>query len=85
MKLEDIDYFEFNEAFAAQVIGCNREFNIDVEKINAVGSGISMGHPVGATGGPSDRHHDERTETPGEEIRMRLPLCKRWTGSRLYH
>ena len=50
MKLEDIDYFELNEAFAAQVIGCNREFNLDVEKINAVGSGISMGHPVGATG-----------------------------------
>ncbi len=50
MKLEDIDYFELNEAFAAQVIGCNREFKLDVEKINAVGSGISMGHPVGATG-----------------------------------
>ncbi len=49
-KLEDIDYFEFNEAFAAQVIGCNRELKLDVEKINAVGSGISLGHPVGATG-----------------------------------
>ena len=50
MKLEDIDYFEFNEAFAAQVIGCNRELKISLDKINAVGSGISMGHPVGATG-----------------------------------
>lgn len=50
MKLEDLDYFEFNEAFAAQVIGCNREFNLDIEKINTVGSGISLGHPVGATG-----------------------------------
>ncbi|MEN6509782.1 MAG: thiolase family protein [Smithella sp.] len=50
MKLEDIDYFEFNEAFAAQVIGCNRELKIPLDKINAVGSGISMGHPVGATG-----------------------------------
>ncbi len=50
MKLADIDYFEFNEAFAAQVIGCNREFKIPLDKINAVGSGISMGHPVGATG-----------------------------------
>ncbi len=50
MKLEDIDYFELNEAFAAQVIGCNRELKISVDKINAVGSGISMGHPVGATG-----------------------------------
>ena len=50
MKFADIDYFEFNEAFAAQVIGCNREFKIPLDKINAVGSGISMGHPVGATG-----------------------------------
>ncbi len=49
-KLEEIDYFEFNEAFAAQVIGCNRELKISLDKINAVGSGISMGHPVGATG-----------------------------------
>jgi len=50
MKLEEIDYFEFNEAFAAQVIGCNREMKISPDKINAVGSGISLGHPVGATG-----------------------------------
>jgi acetyl-CoA C-acetyltransferase len=50
MELEDIDYFEFNEAFAAQVIGCNRELKVPLDKINAVGSGISMGHPVGATG-----------------------------------
>jgi len=50
MSLEKIDYFEFNEAFAAQVIGCNRELKIPLEKINAVGSGISLGHPVGATG-----------------------------------
>ena len=50
MKLADIDYFELNEAFAAQVIGCNRELKIPLENVNAVGSGISMGHPVGATG-----------------------------------
>jgi acetyl-CoA C-acetyltransferase len=49
-KLEDIDYFEFNEAFAAQVIGCNRELKIPLDKLNALGSGISLGHPVGATG-----------------------------------
>ena len=50
MKLTDIDYFELNEAFAAQVIGCNRELKIPLENVNAVGSGISIGHPVGATG-----------------------------------
>jgi len=50
MNLEDIDYFEFNEAFAAQIIGCNREMKISPDKLNGVGSGISLGHPVGATG-----------------------------------
>jgi acetyl-CoA C-acetyltransferase len=50
MKLEEIDYFEFNEAFAAQIIGCNRELKIPLDRINGVGSGISLGHPVGATG-----------------------------------
>jgi acetyl-CoA C-acetyltransferase len=50
MDLKDIDYFEFNEAFAAQVIGCNREMKISLDKLNGVGSGISLGHPVGATG-----------------------------------
>ena len=50
MGLDQIDYFEFNEAFAAQVIGCNREFGLDTDRINAAGSGISLGHPVGATG-----------------------------------
>ena len=44
LKLEQIDYFEFNEAFAAQVIGCNRELKIGLDKINAVGSGIGLVH-----------------------------------------
>jgi len=50
LKQEQIDYWEFNEAFAAQVIGCNRELKIGLDKINACGSGIGLGHPVGATG-----------------------------------
>src|SRR5271157_2552323 len=50
LEQDQIDYWEFNEAFAAQVIGVNRELNISLENLNAVGSGISLGHPVGATG-----------------------------------
>ncbi len=50
LKQDQVDYWEFNEAFAAQVIGCNRELKISPDRINAVGSGISLGHPVGATG-----------------------------------
>lgn len=46
----DISYFEINEAFAAQFLACNRELNIPLDKVNANGSGIAIGHPVGSTG-----------------------------------
>ncbi|MFX0094758.1 MAG: acetyl-CoA C-acyltransferase, partial [Candidatus Hodarchaeota archaeon] len=38
------------EAFAAQAIGCTRELGFDLDKTNPLGSGISLGHPVGCTG-----------------------------------
>ena len=50
VKFEDVDYWELNEAFASQAIGCMRELDIDVEKPNELGSGISLGHPIGCTG-----------------------------------
>jgi len=50
LKQDQIDYFEINEAFAAQFLGVNRELKIDLDRVNAVGSGIGLGHPVGATG-----------------------------------
>jgi acetyl-CoA C-acetyltransferase len=50
LPIEAIDYWEINEAFAAQIIGCNRELKIPLDKMNANGGGISLGHPVGMTG-----------------------------------
>nr|WP_320191007.1 acetyl-CoA C-acetyltransferase [uncultured Desulfobacter sp.] len=50
MALSDIEMIELNEAFAAQAIGCMRELDLDVEKPNELGSGISLGHPIGCTG-----------------------------------
>ena len=50
LKIEDIDLFEINEAFAAQCIACAKTLKIDEEKLNVNGSGISLGHPVGASG-----------------------------------
>lgn len=50
LTVEDIDYWEINEAFAAQIIGCNRELKIPLDKMNINGGGISLGHPVGMTG-----------------------------------
>lgn len=47
---KDIDYYEINEAFAAQFLACNRKLKLNMSKVNANGSGISLGHPVGCTG-----------------------------------
>ncbi len=49
-KVEDVDYFEINEAFAAQFIAVGRMLNLSMDKVNAHGSGIAIGHPVGCTG-----------------------------------
>ena len=50
MQLSDINMIELNEAFAAQAIGCLRELGLDNDRPNELGSGISLGHPIGATG-----------------------------------
>lgn len=50
LPIDAIGYWEMNEAFAAQIIGCNRELKIPLDKMNAHGGGISIGHPVGMTG-----------------------------------
>ena len=50
LTVDDIDLFEINEAFASQCIACQRELGIPDDKLNVNGGGISLGHPVGATG-----------------------------------
>ncbi|MCI9476772.1 MAG: thiolase family protein [Emergencia sp.] len=50
LAVDDIDLFEINEAFAAQCLACQKTLGIPDEKLNVNGSGISLGHPVGATG-----------------------------------
>ena len=50
LTMEDIDFVELNEAFAAQAIPCMRALNIPEEKLNVWGGAIALGHPVGATG-----------------------------------
>jgi acetyl-CoA C-acetyltransferase len=49
-RLEDFDLVELNEAFAAQVIACDRDLALDAEKLNVNGGSIALGHPIGATG-----------------------------------
>ena len=50
MTLNDIGMIELNEAFAAQAIGCMRELGFENDRPNELGSGISLGHPIGCTG-----------------------------------
>jgi acetyl-CoA C-acetyltransferase len=50
LKLADIDRFEINEAFGAQVMACARELGLDEDRLNVNGGAIAIGHPLGATG-----------------------------------
>jgi acetyl-CoA C-acetyltransferase len=50
LGLDDIDLIELNEAFAAQVIACDRELRFDAERLNVNGGAIALGHPIGCTG-----------------------------------
>ena len=50
LGIDDFGVIELNEAFAAQAIGCMRELNCSPDKTNLVGSGISIGHPIGCSG-----------------------------------
>jgi acetyl-CoA C-acetyltransferase len=50
MTLADIDLFELNEAFAAQMLACGKQLELDEAKVNVNGGGIALGHPIGASG-----------------------------------
>jgi acetyl-CoA C-acetyltransferase len=50
LSLTDIDLIELNEAFAAQVIACDRELGFDPDRLNVNGGAIALGHPIGCTG-----------------------------------
>ncbi len=50
LKLEDMDWIELNEAFAAQSLAVIRELGLDASKVNPLGGAIALGHPLGATG-----------------------------------
>ena len=50
LSLDDMDIIEINEAFASQVLACNRELDMNLEKVNVNGGAIAHGHPLGATG-----------------------------------
>jgi len=50
IKLDDIDWIELNEAFAAQALAVINDLQLNPEKVNPLGGAIALGHPLGATG-----------------------------------
>ena len=50
MTVADIDLWELNEAFSAQLLVCQRQLSIPEDRLNLAGGGVALGHPIGATG-----------------------------------
>ena len=80
LKLNDIDLWELNEAFASQCLYCRDALGIDNELYNVNGGAISIGHPFGMTGLAPDRSDPARTEAPEEEVRCRHDVHRRRAG-----
>ncbi len=74
MTMDDIGLIELNEAFASQALYCIRELGLDVEKTNVNGSGISLGHPVGATGAIMTVKLMDEMESRGDELGI-VTMC----------
>ena len=74
MVLDDIDLIELNEAFASQALYCMRELGMSLENTNVNGSGISLGHPVGATGAIMTVKLMEEMELRGDELGL-VTMC----------
>ena len=74
MELHDVDLIELNEAFAAQALYCIRELGLDIEATNVNGSGISLGHPIGATGAVMTVKLMEELERRDEQIGL-VTMC----------
>ena len=74
MDLGDIELIELNEAFAVQALYCIRELGLDMELTNVNGSGISLGHPIGATGAILTVKLMEELERRDQEVGL-VTMC----------
>lgn len=74
MTIDDIDQTELNEAFAVQALYCIRELDMDMETTNVNGSGISLGHPIGATGAIQTVKLMEEMDARDDEVGM-VTMC----------
>ena len=82
LTLSDIDRFEINEAFGAQVMACARALELDEDKLNVNGGAIAIGHPLGATGVRLSVTVARELQAFGLALRHRVRLHRRRAGHR---
>ena len=82
LKLADIDRFEINEAFGAQVMACARELGLDEDRLNVNGGAIAIGHPLGATGVRLSVTLARELQRSRPALRHRVRLHRRRPGHR---
>jgi acetyl-CoA acetyltransferase len=83
MSWDDIDLVELNEAFAPQVLAVLKGWGWDErDRLNVNGSGISLGHPIGATGGPYPGQPAARAAAPRRQVRPGDHVHRRRPGHR---
>ena len=77
MKLNDFELIELNEAFAAQVIACERLMKFDRSKLNVNGGAIALGHPIGCTGAriTTTLLHELKKRAKGKQLTGLATLC----------
>ena len=80
LKMEDIDLWELNEAFAVQVIYCRDRLGIPMDKLNVNGGSISIGHPFGMTGSRMVGTLANEMERRKVTLRRRDHVRGRWPG-----
>ena len=82
LTLSDIDRFEINEAFGAQVMACARALDLDEDKLNVNGGAIAIGHPLGATGVRLSVTLARELQARRPALRHRVRLHRRRAGHR---
>ena len=80
LRVDDIDVWELNEAFASQVVYCRDRLGLPMDKLNPNGGSIAIGHPFGMTGSRLVGHHHERDDAPPGPLRRRHDVRGRRPG-----
>ena len=85
LKIDQIDLFEINEAFASVVLAWERELHPDMERVNVNGGAIALGHPLGCSGGEAHEHAAPRARAHEEALRASDHVHRLRAGDRHHH